>query len=85
MTHIVGDGLTKVQTAGQRVRNGAVAAASELRGEPTAARRRADSVGSPESAALHSRLIELVSSLAGALAAFVVSRLVRARLRGQEK
>ncbi|NUP48403.1 MAG: hypothetical protein HOW97_14010 [Catenulispora sp.] len=84
MTHMVSDGITLAQATGQRVRDGVGAVASGIREEVGAVRQLADhgehGRHSKARSLWRTRLVEVTASVAGALAAFVVSRLVRAWL-----
>lgn len=93
MTHIVSDGLTLVQATGARVRDGIENAASGIRSEVGAVagglREEVETVRrrSEKSAARarmrsgwRARIVQLVASAAGAVAAWLVSRLVQTRL-----
>lgn len=94
MTHVVSDGLKPVRAAGQKVREGAGAAATSVRGEAGAAvhgvhegidglRQHAEhpAAHKPVQPAWKAGVVELAVSAAGALAAFFVRRLVRAMFR----
>lgn len=84
MTHMVSDGITLVQATGQRVRDGVGAVAGGIRQEVEAVRQHADhgehGRHSKARPIWRAPLVEVTASVAGALAAFVVSRLVRAWL-----
>jgi hypothetical protein len=83
MAQLVGDGLTMAQATGQRVRDGVGAVASGIREEVDAVRRHGEHAAHARPHSVwRARLIEVAAAVAGSLAAFVVSRLVRARLRG---
>ena len=91
MTNVVNEGLGRVQATGQKVREGVGAVATGIRQEMgavahgigdviDAAGQHAEPAHKKERSAWMARGVELVASAAGALAAFVVSRLVRSRL-----
>jgi hypothetical protein len=97
MTNLVSDGLSLAQATGQRVRDGVGAVATGIREEAGAVAHGIGDVidaaaqhGEPaahkrEPSAWRMRSVELAASAAGALAAFFVSRLVRARLHHHGK
>jgi hypothetical protein len=84
MADIVSDGFNAVQATGQRVRDGVGAAATGIRGEIDSLRHHAEHAPRRDKRSVWQlRLIELVASIAGAVAAFIVSRLVRGGLRAR--
>ena len=84
MTHMVNDGLGVVQATGQKVAGGVSAVASGIRdGAGAVAHGIRDGIDRDSRHDKSGRLTgvaELTASIAGAVAAFFVSRLVRARL-----
>lgn len=90
MTHVVNDGLELVQATGRRMRDSAGAVATGVRREAGAVahgvREEMDGIRQHGHPAAHhrqrpgwgARLIGLAASVAGAVAAFLVSRTVRA-------
>jgi hypothetical protein len=93
LTNRVSDGLGKVQATGQKVRDGVGALATGVRDEAgTAAHGIQEGIGEiwhhrehsttqkRKQSAWTTRAVQLAASAAGALAAFVVSRLVRGML-----
>lgn len=85
MPHVVSDGLTLVQSTGARVRDGVGTVASGLRDELDAVRQHGEKTAAHarRNPVWRARMVELAASAAGAAAAFLVSRLVRALLHGQ--
>jgi len=81
MTHSLSDGLTLAQTTGQKLRDGVGSMAHGIREEMDGIRHHAESAAREQKqSAQRTRMIELAASVAGAVAAFVVSRLVSSRL-----
>ena len=84
MANLVSDGFNAVQATGERVRDGVGAVATSLRDEIDGLRHHGEHASRrPKRSAWRVRVIELVASIAGAVAAYVVSRLVRSRLRAR--
>ena len=83
MTHVVSDGVSTMRAAGQKMRDGAGAATHGVHEGINGIRQHGEHpvVQKRTQFARNSRKVELMGSAAGALAAFFVSRLVRAMLR----
>lgn len=96
MTDVVNDGLGLVQATGRKVRDGAGAVATGVRREADAVahgvrqeiggvRRHGHPAHHRQQPGWRARLIGLAASVAGAVVAFFVSRMVRAMLSREGK